>query len=122
LFKLSKKVVISEFLPKIFILNAVTNTTGAWCDEYFYIFMCFPFKCVSQGEFEGVFPKDLRRGTATRTKFGAHFWRRLIANIDLAQQFGATLLAVVSELRRNHCEQTNDLLSSMREDHVMGSH
>jgi hypothetical protein len=22
----------------------------------------------------------------------------------------------------NHCEQTNDLLSSMREDHVMGSH
>jgi hypothetical protein len=33
-----------------------------------------------------------------------------------------TLLAVVSELRRNHCEQTNDLLLSMREDHVMGSH
>jgi hypothetical protein len=32
-----------------------------------------------------------------------------------------TLLAVVSELRRNHCEQTNDFLSSMREDHVMGS-
>jgi hypothetical protein len=32
-----------------------------------------------------------------------------------------SLLAVVSELRRNHCEQTNDLLSSMREDHVMGS-
>ena len=39
--------------------------------------------------FQGVFPKDLRRRTATRTKFGAHFWRRLIANIDLAQQFGA---------------------------------
>ena len=33
-----------------------------------------------------------------------------------------TLLAVVSELRRNHCEQTKDLLSSMREDHVMVSH
>jgi hypothetical protein len=33
----------------------------------------------------------------------------------------ATLLAVVFELRRNHCEQTNDFLSSMREDHVMGS-
>ena len=32
-----------------------------------------------------------------------------------------TLLAVVSELRRNHCEQTNDFLSSMREDHVMES-
>jgi hypothetical protein len=32
------------------------------------------------------------------------------------------LLAVVSELRRNHCEQTNDLLSSRREDHVMGCH
>ena len=50
----------------------------------------------SQGEFEGVFPKDLRRRTATRTKFGAHFWRRLIANIDLAQNdpkdpFGATI-------------------------------
>jgi hypothetical protein len=43
----------------------------------------------TQGEFEGVFPKDLQRRTATRTKFGAHFWRRLIANIDLAQQFGA---------------------------------
>jgi hypothetical protein len=40
-----------------------------------------------------------------------------------AYKFGTiTLLAVVSEQRRNHCEQTNDLLSSMREDHVMGSH
>ena len=28
----------------------------------------------------------------------------------------------VSELRRNHCEQTNNLLSSMRKDHMMGSH
>ena len=37
-----------------------------------------------------------RSGTATRTKFGAYFWRRLIANIDLAQNdpkdpFGATI-------------------------------
>ena len=119
-----------------------TNTTGAWCDEYFYIFISlyifprvnlrvyrsfssdvtaailvyqnnemaailvygtgissFLFKYfvlfhhptgatdhVSEND---LFPKDLRRRTATRTKFGAHFWRRLIANIDLAQQFGA---------------------------------
>jgi hypothetical protein len=66
----------------------------------------------SQGEFEGVFPKDLRRRTATRTKFGAHFWRRLIAIIDfkfgaaiwcriipkihLAQQFGKDLVKQLS--------------------------
>ena len=79
MFKLSKKVVISEFLPKIFILNVV------------YILYFHQLVHFSQGEFEGVFPKDLRRRTATRTKFGAHFWRRLIANIDLAQNdpFGA---------------------------------
>ena len=52
----------------------------------------------SQGEIEGVFPKDLRRRTATRTKFGAHFWRRLIANIDLAQQFGAEIRRMIPKI------------------------
>jgi hypothetical protein len=60
-------------------------------------------------------------------------WNNLPSIIKLSLTFSSlksklyyyvydTLLAVVSELRRNHCEQTNDLLSSMREDHVMGSH
>ena len=33
-----------------------------------------------------------------------------------------TLLAVVSELMRNNCEQTNGCLLSMREDHMMQRH
>ena len=35
---------------------------------------------LSQGEFEGVLPEDLRRRTETQTKFGAQFWRRIISN------------------------------------------
>ena len=66
------------------------------------------FKMKIQGEFEGVFPKDLRRRTATRTKFGAHFWRRLIANIDLAQNdpkdpFGATIWQRFGEAIKHLC-------------------
>jgi hypothetical protein len=38
--------------------------------------------------------------------------------ISTESQSEFTLLAV--ELRRNHCKQTNDFLSSMREDHVVG--
>ena len=52
-----------------------------------------------QGEFEGVFPKDLRRRTATRTKFGAHFWRRLIPKIHLAQQFCKLFGEAIKHLR-----------------------
>jgi hypothetical protein len=103
---LSKKVVISEFLPKIFILNAVYKHD--WCLVrriflYFHQLVHFP-----QGEYEGVFPKDLRHRTATRTKFGAHFWRRLIANIDLAQNdpkdpFGATIWQRFGEAIKHLC-------------------
>jgi hypothetical protein len=63
----------------------------------------------SQGEFEGVFPKDLRRRTATRTKFGAHFLRTFFVQIDLnfdlvqndpknpfVQQFGKDLVKQLS--------------------------
>jgi hypothetical protein len=52
----------------------------------------------------------------------AHVKRILVLCSCKAVFIESTLLAVVSELRRNHCEQTNDLLSSMREDHMMGSH
>jgi hypothetical protein len=46
--------------------------------------------------------------TATRTKFGAHFWRRLIANIDLAQNdpkdpFGATIWQRFGESIKHLC-------------------
>ena len=107
MFKSSKKV---EFLPKIFILNAVYKHDWRLVRRIFLYF--HQLVHFSQGEFElefeGVFPKDLRRRTATRTKFGAHFWCRLIANIDLAQNdpkdpFGATIWQRFGEAIKHLC-------------------
>ena len=83
MFKLSKKVVISEFLPKIFILNAGIQTRLVRrIFLYFHQLVNF-----SQGEFEGVFPKDLRR--RGQNSDSNKIWRTFLAQIDRKYCFGA---------------------------------
>ena len=59
----------------------------------------------AQREFEGVPPEDLRRRTETQTKFGAQFWRTILAQNylkqNLAHDFGAASNNLITVLQEN---------------------
>ena len=80
-----------------------TNTTGAWCDEYFYIFISlYIFPRVNlRVYFRKIFGAEQRLEQNLAHIFGADWsqiliWRRMIPKIHLAQQFGKDLVKQLS--------------------------
>ena len=93
-----------------------TNTAGAWCDEYFYIFISlYIFPRVNlRVYFRKIFGAEQRLEQNLASQI--LIWRRMIPKIHLAQRFGEAITVVPIEVllkyRFNTLPRADQFISS----------